>query len=242
MLVPVPEPEPVPIPSTSVAYSKRNIDKTLYLCSEKAKTCPLCRKTYKRHMVHHFKTKHPNDEVYVSRISSKMVDYIAPENENRRTFNKCIKYHYEHLEAVCVFCEEEKIFDANYWIDHMRSHTGEYKNYCACCETLVCFSKHCRIATTKIDNFNLRHQDMYAYRCNECNYVQIDKKNMKAHVGNHHHMYVTDEDIDEYRFKLLPAFCNVHKQRNSNEQQQIQGKKSGQFFFKFSNRNLLKFC
>lgn len=237
LLVPVSVPVPVhaPRPSTSGVRSKRNTDKTLYLCSEKAKYCPLCRKRYAKRMVNHMKTQHPNSEVFVSRISPRMVDFIAPENENERKFIKYVK-HAELLHAMCIFCEDEKSFSPHYWIDHVRSHTGEYGNACELCGKICSFSSHCNVPTTKIDNFNLRDEHMIAYRCNECNYVQTIPENIRTHLANQHDLY--DEDERNFQvFTLLPAFRSLPKQNNPHEQPQIQGKRN-RFFFHSSSINL----
>lgn len=233
LLVPVSVPVPVhtPRPSTSGVHSKRNTDKTLYLCSKKAKYCPLCRKRYAR-MVNHMKTQHPDSEVYVSRISPRMVDFIAPENENERKFIKYVKHSYAHdmlLQTMCIFCEDEKSFSSHYWIDHVRSHTGEYGNECGICGKICSFSSHCNFPTTKIDSFNLRDEHMMAYRCNECNYVQTIPENIRTHLANQHDLY--DEDERNFQvFTLLPAFRSLPKQNSPHEQPRIQGKRN-RFFF-----------
>lgn len=164
-------------------------------------------------MVSHFKLQHNEYEVFVSRISPKMVEYAAQDNDQRK-FAKHIKHHSEHVQAVCLFCENEKIFSAHYWTDHMRSHTGEYGNRCVMCQKLCSFSTHCNVATLKEDNFDLRDQDLNAYRCNECNYVQIYENNMRTHLENQHGLY--DADGQYYQmFTLLPAFCSLPKQEQS---------------------------
>lgn len=212
----------VPQPPTSNAHLKRNTDKTLYLCSEKAKTCPLCRKRMK-FMVSHFKTQHPNDEVFVSRISSKMVDFIAPQNENERTFIRDRKHNANYIQTMCIFCEDTKIFMPNYWIDHMASHTGEYGNVCDVCDKLCSFGKHCDKPATRIDNLNLRYEHLIAYRCNECNFVQMKIQNIRAHLANQHGLY--DEGEQNFQvFTLLPSFCSLVRQSDPNEQEQISGK------------------
>lgn len=228
LLVPVAVSAPVPAlgPSISNAYSKRNTDKALYFSSERAKTCPLCWKRNK-YMVYHFKTQHPNEEVFISRISSKMVDYIAPQNENCRTFIKFIKssmkQNKELLQTVCIFCEQIRYFSADYWFDHMASHTGEYGNMCEICGKLCSFGVHCKKSATKIDSFDLRHEHLIAYRCNECNFVQRKVQNIRAHLANQHGLYDGGEEHFQV-FTLLPAFRSLVRQNDPNEQQQIPGK------------------
>lgn len=195
--------------------SNRNTDKTLYLCSQQAKTCPLCKRFY-RFMVPHFKAQHPNDEVYVSRISPKMVEYIAPQNAHERTFARYSKNHSAHLTCMCIFCEEMKSFSSHYYVDHMRSHTGEYNNLCIVCNHMCSSSNHCGLSTEKFDHFNLRHEDMRAYRCKLCNFVQINMENMDAHLEKHHGLFEA-VDANTEIIVLLPALNTVIKQINPDE-------------------------
>lgn len=201
----------------------QNNDKSLYLCSEKAKTCPLCKKRYSRIMVPHFISQHPNDEVFVSRISPQMVDYIAPENVDHRTFIKFVKNHSVQLQTVCIFCETMKSFPADYWPDHYRSHTGEYANLCEVCDKICSTSNHCNVGTTRMDNFDLRTENMIAYRCNECNYVQTDQHNIRTHLEKQHDLYDAGERNFQV-FTLLPRFCDLARQNDPNVEQ-IQGKR-----------------
>ena len=198
--------------------STKNVDRSLYFSSEAAKTCPLCRKRYSRHMVTHFKTNHPNDEVFISRISPKMVEFIAPQREQERHFVRYNKYHSEHLETKCIFCEENKSFSAHYWIDHMRSHTGEYGYLCSVCEKMCCFPNHCNAGATRTLNFDLRNDDMMAYRCNKCNFIQIDQQNIRMHLERQHVLYGASEEHFQ-TFKLLPAFRCVAKRNHPNDEQ-----------------------
>lgn len=113
--------------SLAQPQGKRNTDKSLYWISQKAQTCPLCHRKRKGRMVSHFTADHKNSEVFVSRISPKMVDLL-----NGKRSVKTDKLHRggtrnrseNIIRTMCVFCEEEKNFPASYWNDHIRSHTG----------------------------------------------------------------------------------------------------------------------
>lgn len=220
----VPVAAPVAGPTISNAYSMRNTDKELYFRSGKAKTCPLCHWRRNKSMVCHFNTHHPNEEVFVSRISPKMVDYIAPQNEHERTFVKFMSHKREHLQTMCIFCEETRSFPAYYWNAHMSGmHTGEYAYMCDVCDKPCGYAQHCNVTARKVDTFDLRLEHMIAYRCNECNFVQRKIENIRAHLANQHGLY--DEGEENFQvFTLLPAFRSLVRQNDPNELQQIQGK------------------
>lgn len=168
-------------------------------------------------MVPHFKSEHKGSEVYVSRISQKMVDSIK---NDKRSFVKSSSSRSALLQTLCVFCEEDKNFPVHYWTDHIRSHTGEYGNYCSVCERRCSFNNHCGVTTTKIDSFDLRNNDMYAYRCIDCNFVQTHYKNMCNHLKDHHQRLQIDKK-DYKKFILLPAYDHIsehHTPRGASRQ------------------------
>lgn len=186
----------------------RNTDKSLYFRSRKAEKCPLCHKHY-HFMVSHFKSQHKKSEVFVSRISPKMVEYI---NNDKRSYVKSKTSRSRGLQTLCVFCEEEKNFPVHYWVDHQRSHTGEYGNYCSICNKRCSFNNHCGITTTKIDGFDLRINDMTAYRCVDCNFVQTRYKNIRNHLKDQHQrLHIGKQDYK--KFILLPAYNHITEQR-----------------------------
>lgn len=173
-------------------------------------------------MVHHFKTQHPNEEVFVSRISPKMVDFVAPQNESERIYIKYVGLREEYLITECIFCEKTQRFNANYWMLHMTNHLGEYSYMCEVCDNPCGYARHCNIAARKIDTFDLRKEHLIAYRCNECNFVQRRIQNIRAHLANQHGLYAEGEENFQV-FTLLPAFRSLPRQNDPNQQQQIQG-------------------
>lgn len=195
---------------------KRNTDKSLYLRSEKAKTCPLCGRYYTQRMVHHFKSCHKQSEVFVSRISSEMAELVE-----KGQHSKCIVVKRENngqtlqLEMLCLFCEEVKNFPPPYWIDHIHSHTGEYGNYCQVCDQRCGFAIHCNVTTTKVDDFDLRTTNMDAYRCVECNFIQTHYTNMVKHLTVQH-QYKDIKKRHYQKFILLPTYYSV-EESNSND-------------------------
>lgn len=187
----------------------KNTDKTLYLSGDKAKICSICGGRYAR-MVSHFKNVHPDCEVFVSRISPRMVANV---DTLASTF---IKYsdngHY--LRAMCVFCEDKRDFSIYYWMDHIRSHTGEYANICTLCQKCVCFTSHCGMHTQRLEENDILRNNVHAHLCNECNYLQLNEENMRGHLKNQHNC--NDHDCRQrYKtFLLLPAIKSLHIQPN----------------------------
>lgn len=186
----------------------KNNDKSLYLSSVKAKICVLCSKHYSRTICSHYKTKHSDREVFVSRLSPKVTKIAIKKGFS---FVKYLKGSSNslHLKTFCVFCEKERDFMPHYWNDHLRSHTGEYMNECLLCLSPVSFYYHCNgIPTRKISDFNLFRCVLYGYSCKKCNFVQIDEENMIKHLENEHS---PTQNIQKYyqRFTLLPALNSL---------------------------------
>lgn len=195
----------------------KNTDKLLYLNSEKAKQCPHCGKRYNKRMVFHYKSAHQNCEVFVSRISPECAIKVR---EQRIEGIRIYKSSSQYLKAFCVFCERDHEFMLPYWTDHMRSHTGEYANQCILCYKYACFYRHCDIPTKRILGleFNLYDNDMVAFICKECNFVQIDEGNMLNHLGQQHKLADSANWKHYYqKIVLLPSFKSVRLQANPND-------------------------
>lgn len=155
------------------------------------------------------KTHHEEYEVYASRVSPEMA--AMTKAKGGITGIKHLKNSGQQLKAMCLFCEEERDFMPQYWIDHLRSHTGEYHRRCHLCLRPACFHMHCSFPTELIDiRLNLYVNNLYAYLCRKCNYLQIDKKNIERHLQEQHEISDQSEQKKYYRkFMLLPALNNL---------------------------------
>lgn len=162
-------------------------------------------------MVPHFKLVHENDEVFVSRISQKMVDRIK---KNELTFVKYKRKTVMCMTATCVFCDGDIEHVSSYWPTHIRMHTGEYVNECKVCDKMVNYSTHCGFPTDRKHTFDLKRQDFNAYLCNICNFLQIDRQNMENHLKNMHGPH--DIDANMSVITLLPALDRLQLGINSN--------------------------
>lgn len=177
----------------------KNIDPALYLSNPLSKMCVICNKSYRR-TVYHYKTAHKDHEVFVARLSSQSAQ-IA---ENNVSSGSIVRSKYL---AMCYFCEDVKLFPPMYWLNHIRSHTGEYANRCTKCKQTVCFNAHCG-RTTEIDEddvINLSTTDLMAFRCLECNFVQMIENNMHKHLLEQHEFPPERLESQFKPFILLPA-------------------------------------
>lgn len=160
----------------------KNTNRNHYIKHPSSNSCIVCHKSFKR-MVSHLKYVHPNQEVFVSRFAPQMADDAR---NNRNVVELFTKNTIRYIKAMCYFCEKIQSFMPQYWIMHIRSHTGEYAHYCNNCKKNVCFHQHCGIATECRDIIDLKTTDLMAYICRDCNFIQIRKKNMHNHLANEH--------------------------------------------------------
>lgn len=162
--------------------SVKNTNKRMFLSSAIAKICQICGARYER-MVSHFKKSHPNNEVFVSRISPKMANMAK---QSKLTAVKYSKMKGQYLRMRCLFCEKECDFPVNYWVDHVRYHTGEYTNECALCDKMSLSYSHCGMPTIKHQKCNIHKDGLGAFLCMVCNYVQISEDAIESHLRTQH--------------------------------------------------------
>lgn len=182
----------------------RNTDKSLHFRSDKAQICRICDETFDS-ITAHYKYVHPQSEIFVSRISDEMVRKLKRGNHPAVI---CDKLNPKCLNAFCYFCESDKRFRANYWIDHIRMHTGEFAYKCTVCNKYLNWSKLCcsRYAPKKIQS-RYKKQNFVAYICKICNYIQISERNMQKHLKNEHQARDINGQYDQVT--LLPALNSV---------------------------------
>lgn len=190
----------------------KNIDKTLHYNNPDTRLCGICNKWYER-IVTHYKIYHSEEEIIASRLPPNMADEIQRKPPKVVVFmngpNKFVR-------AKCPFCDEEKQFSVFYWSNHIDSHTGEYRNKCRVCSTTFAFSTvHCELKTTRTDAFRLDEEDITAHLCLDCNFVQIDKKNMIRHLKTQHEY---DDAVLMTRFKLITLLSTKNQQNHSNDE------------------------
>lgn len=189
----------------------KNINRNHFFKCHQSNVCIVCHRTCNR-MVSHLKSMHPNHEVFVSRLSPKMAE-IAIRNLNSMRIS--LKRFSKYAEAICFFCEEKKNFSISFWVNHIRSHTGEYVNRCHNCDKFVCFNQHCGMSAKCTDVIDIKTTDLMAFICRKCNFVQISEKNMHKHLLDEHGFKEIDNQYK--RFVLLTAWDNKISQSKSTQ-------------------------
>lgn len=190
----------------------------LYLTNpERANVCVFCYDSCTR-IVNHYKRKHNTEEVYVSRISPKMAKRLREDNFKRFDANCEKKGSIWTLHAKCFFCEYSRTFNFSYWLDHIRSHTGEYARQCCneSCGANVSSQEHCGFATELIrGRHNLASTDLMCFVCKRCNFVQMEQKNMHRHLIKQHGFQKNELKSMYDEKMLLPSKITVDKENGN---------------------------
>lgn len=166
----------------------KNTDASMYASNPKHnQRCLLCRQC-PTNLVHHFLTHHPNEEIFISRISREMRNRIMTIGltGTRDLFGV--------IRCVCAFCEMEKCWSIHKWMQHLTSHTGEYMYKCTGCSNRFVSQQHDRVPDCpRMDVRNTfeietRSKSAYAYICDKCNYIQFRKDALEKHVRFEHNV------------------------------------------------------
>lgn len=178
--------------STAGVPVQRNTDINRYFNSDIATECHLCEKILSKRIVSHYKKDHPESEVFASRLSQAMVDLVRSNKPSNTVYHIQPRFPEPIAHAHCYLCNEVKKFQAYYWIQHYATHTGEYMFRCRICDKMVSSQKHCDFAAERIGSIHhFNSHDLIAFVCLDCNYIQLNEKNMEKHQRNEH-LYVGD--------------------------------------------------
>lgn len=172
---------PAAAPVAPAKSSKRNDDKRIYYANEeyRQKKCVLCGVSNRLSMVSHYVTKHPKDEVFISRLSPAFAKR-AKSTPLEPTFNEKME-----IRAICYFCESEKTMRTTGWAAHIMTHTGERDYFCKP-HGAVTFNHRCIEEKTKIFDYDFVDDLLSGFMCKECNYVQVQEKNLIKHIKTTH--------------------------------------------------------
>ncbi|XP_058827439.1 uncharacterized protein LOC131687373 [Topomyia yanbarensis] len=189
-LEPVKQTPPSPVKSYSPKPVTKNISRELH-CKNEAKStnCALCSYTGTLStMVQHYVRNHPLHEVYVSRVTNSVANKLKKDpiavtgsmNDQNITFQ-------------CIFCQEVLTKKKYNWKLHLASHTGEYRYKCNNC-TIKSLAPSTQShdpecsgpAMEVINELMFEENHIYGYMCRLCNYVQLSRTNMFAHLKEEH--------------------------------------------------------
>lgn len=146
-------------------------------------SCAIC-SVVSKNAVAHYKRQHPNDEVFISRLSTKFAER-ATTTIPRSTIRK------GNIPAMCYFCESVKRYSRQHWPIHIQGHTGEWNHFCTGCKEIVPNSGHPNCSKPgaglkKLRQYTFSNGFLQAFMCRMCNYVQTIDKNMQSHLEIHH--------------------------------------------------------
>lgn len=167
-------------PASPAKSSKRNDDKRIYYANEKYRheKCVLCGVSNRHSMVSHYVTKHPKDEVFISRLSPAFAKH-ATSTPLKPAFNEKME-----ISATCYFCESEKNLRPSSWAAHILTHTGERDYYCD--EHGPVSLNHKCTGKKKVFEYDFVDDLLSGFMCKECNYVQVQEKNLIKHIKTTH--------------------------------------------------------
>ncbi|XP_052862606.1 uncharacterized protein LOC128269241 [Anopheles cruzii] len=171
-------------------FRKANDNDEVHCQSKFMFNCCLCEYSGSN-MVDHYVSKHPDQEVFISRVSPDQADVIR--KQPSAIHGKCIILDKvrRSISCLCLFCESVYVLTPDEWIEHIVRHTGEF---------VYCNDSKTSIKVNSDIEFSSNH--MYAHICDRCNFVQVSSTNMKKHFSMHHSC--DHPDVEEYiRFSLV---------------------------------------
>ncbi|XP_052870586.1 uncharacterized protein LOC128276159, partial [Anopheles cruzii] len=141
-------------------FRKANDNDEVHCQSKFMFNCCLCEYSGSN-MVDHYVSKHPDQEVFISRVLPDQADVIR--KQPSAVHGKCVVLGKvrRSISCLCLFCEIVYVLTPNEWIEHIARHTGEF-GYCN--ETKTSIKVNSDI------EFSSNH--MYAHMCDRCNFVQ----------------------------------------------------------------------
>lgn len=187
----------------------KNTDINMYASNVKYQdVCVLC-----GHVIangaRHYAKKHSETEVYISRISKRMMELCTKHGVDAAERMPDGRYR-----AFCLFCEKEQTKQGwTGWMEHTAGHTGEAIYECRLChKTFIRSSNHSKgdfPCQNDIANYKMiivdaeKKHAVYAYACKICNYIQFGQDRVGKHLREQHD--VTDKFVGTLclRIKLV---------------------------------------
>ncbi|XP_011640512.1 LOW QUALITY PROTEIN: uncharacterized protein LOC105429319 [Pogonomyrmex barbatus] len=158
--------------------------------------CLLCFFTGKN-IVHHYKVNHPEKEILISRL--RWTDAEAAVADAERASATGASQMCKFCCRFCCFVTEgaaDVALEAFY--EHCTTHTGEYRFHCNNCSYQAVakasmkthYYKVCRrdksFNESASEDIIPKENGVYGYLCRTCNFVQLKRQNVEAHVAFWH--------------------------------------------------------
>ncbi|XP_046980826.1 uncharacterized protein LOC124545909 [Schistocerca americana] len=205
------------------SHREHAVDKMYAFDGSPKYPCKLC-SYFGRGITNHYKTQHPNSEVYISRLNLAEAA-IAVSSSQKTEFDDCAtqtsgdRSRKQSL-FKCRMCDliTNKV---NTFYDHLTTHTGEYRYECDVCQFTAAsrpnFKSHFLthhpgfdIKTNILHTVNNTERIVFGYICTACNFVQIEKKNVEKHVEMAH----SDSDFSDSQ---LPKVLLINMSKHSTD-------------------------
>uniref|UniRef100_A0A2M4A8G9 Putative serine/threonine-protein kinase n=1 Tax=Anopheles triannulatus TaxID=58253 RepID=A0A2M4A8G9_9DIPT len=138
-------------------------------------SCSLC--SYRGgEIIDHYLSKHKQNEVFVSRISPRQSDIVRklpiPLHDSEKNVSK---NGLDPFTRFCCFCEKNLVLTYKEWIEHIAQHTGEYE-----------FNREAKTVKKPFVEIKFQNNNILAYICDRCNYVQTRLSAMENHLMQQH--------------------------------------------------------
>lgn len=163
--------------------------------NQKSHKCRLC-DFQGRYIASHYKISHPETEVMCSRFTPSIaMEALA---DTKMNMNKYERYQNVKTSVkiayICRFCTFSTSIMPTFFYDHVTTHTGEYRHNCPNCDYSFCSSKSLKVHMLKkhkglekpIVRKSYSSAIIFGYLCGECNYVQMNKRNVEEHINIYH--------------------------------------------------------
>lgn len=194
----------------------RNNNPEWHSVSKNARTeCKICNSQFSswQTTVRHYVNKHPNDEVFLSRVSPSIAELLRDPTtiHQSRKNSGCHSCKYTQ---ICYFCDKSLCFDKNDWVNHIARHTGYFRYECTRCS--IKFMRHNEHTNTDACNIVKSTQRQFdeafskvsvtAFLCDLCNYVRFERCGIEKHLRKEHDEHNDDESkFQEVTFLRQPT-------------------------------------
>lgn len=166
----------------------RNTNPDMYQSNSKYRTkCILCG-IESSDCANHYSYNHPNAEVYISRLSQKMLN-IAIDCDPSET------------RTICWFCEKSQKFTKIEWLEHYANHMGINLYKCNQCgkhlNVRAAHTQRCAFSKIKQQIVPVWYLGaLFGFCCRLCNYVQLTKSSIVKHLQIEHELPGDGEEIN----------------------------------------------